>query len=461
MARISEERLKELAANFEDGASVAKLRDRYQLNTKALVRKLVEARRKGLVGEESFATLVLDRTVGKFPQDTGMRLDAVFSCVNNEIKAETILCMDELPMFYADIYKRLSGLTDTALPFPITFYNYCIATLSPIGFLVQEALGFEGVETGKYFKLSPAGKKYGQPIAAFSLNFAAENGVSLYSILGQTASPGDTRAPYNTIRMLRCIKDSSNTVVEIVDKLDMTEGSVIVHLDRLEKAGMVKLQTLSSDYEDEGHSYRWVDGKSPEDIRLDEHSKAVKEVAKWLAANKTGNSRQISEATGCNVYSVTEAFNYLLNNGFVTTAFLSRTKSCIELVDNEAQPFLEYVDAVEDALQDGPALKEMGKLYADFMTGKKREQLNRATGLYRDASPRMNQLTPEERDDKAIEFIGGYQAGHGCGPRNSEILDGLDWNMGTLCSVLSRLCRSGKITKKRDNKNILRYSVRE
>jgi len=218
MPRLDSNRLLELAEAFEAGASIRELRDRYKLGNKALLRYAMKSREQNLVTGEALGRLLVDETRYEFPQDPDVRLEAILSSINTELKVAALLMIERYPQTCSDIRNRLAELTHTPLPCPATFREYCTYTFSPIGFLVQQRFGRGLGLADSYFTLTDAGEMY-QPTAAFALSYAVDHGVSLYSLLAQTQSSGDLRAPFTRAEIVRHLDEGADTIAGSSNRL--------------------------------------------------------------------------------------------------------------------------------------------------------------------------------------------------------------------------------------------------
>jgi predicted HTH transcriptional regulator len=93
------------------------------------------------------------------------------------------------------------------------------------------------LQTG--YRLTGAGLHYGLPIAAFSLVFAVNNNLSLYSVLGPTTSPGDSRSPRNRIKIIEALASNEKTTTEFFRESLLDNQSVRNHLIQLRKIGIL------------------------------------------------------------------------------------------------------------------------------------------------------------------------------------------------------------------------------
>jgi len=191
---------------------------------------------------------ILDIRVNKeeeFPTDPEKRFEAVFSAIgNSEAKCLTLLCLSDNPITITDLHNRFidesSRVWETALS---TQASYCDKTLIPIG-LVSEAdivyYGSSEYVTG--YRLTNAGKKYGQPIAAYLIQKSADFAPSLYKIFGPTSKGGgETRSVINRTKILKelCFNTLPQRRVDLVLMLNINEMSISKHLELFAQLGLV------------------------------------------------------------------------------------------------------------------------------------------------------------------------------------------------------------------------------
>lgn len=355
--------LEALAREFEAGAESRELRDKYKIGSRALLRNLVKARRSGLVREEALASLVVDRTRHEFPKDSEARMEAVLSCVNSELKQATVLVMDKYPFTGNDTHARLQQYTDAKIPDRKTLYNYCSATFSPIGFLVEELFGRGLGLADRYFTLSDAGLVYGQAIAAFSLRFAVDNNLSLYQFFGPTYSTGNSRAPYNRARIVELVNAGHNTMVDIARQIGLEDCGVREHLKRLNEAGIVIFDSSKSS----GISGSVLGPKS--DIALYERAPLM---LAYVDAVREALADGVSLATMNDMLQEfnrdKDIFRKYLNAGIEIYGAVSPRLNAKSSQDREAE-IVEFIRSYQNENGTGPRRSEMVKELDYFAEG--------------------------------------------------------------------------------------------
>jgi len=460
MPRFDKTRLTELAQDSEKGASVRELRVKFALSNKVLLKYLVQAMRQGLVKEANLARFLIDRTQYDFPENSEARLEAVLCCMNSELKQAVVLVLDRFPRTYWEIGGSLSAITNARLPARPTFSAYCVDTFAPIGFLVHKRYGRGLGLADHYFQLSEQGAKYGQPIAAFSLRYAVEHNLSLYQLLGQTQSSGDSRAPYNRARILEVVSEGHNRIVDLTQGLGLVIEDVRQHLNHLQRLGMLSFDSLN--FAGKGVKfYRWVYGRSPEEARtVGELKTLTKDVAKWLYANKVGERNQIAEALN---YShpthVSSVLVGLVDQGLTHTPFASCDKSRITL-SKRARLLSDYTRAVRNALANKSELRDMTSMFEEFVRDRRRftRYLDAGIEFYTAVSPNLNARTVKERESELRRFVEVHQEREGVGVRPVDAVRALGWTHGTVTRCIRSLFQRGRLVKEREG-SAVRYSV--
>src|SRR3989344_6805527 len=156
---------------------------------------------------------VVERKVKSFPDDLEGRLNSMLNVVNTELKSATLLHLDDSPTEPSEIRVRIrETIGEGYLPIPSGFGAYCHHTLFPIGAVAEEMIRRESVEAVyPAYSLTEAGKIYGRPVSALALQYAVENQMSLFQILGSTASHGKTRCPLNRLNILKYLAEKGET----------------------------------------------------------------------------------------------------------------------------------------------------------------------------------------------------------------------------------------------------------
>jgi len=415
-----------------------------------------------MMGPKNGSRPPIDTIRHDFPEHPEARLAAVLSCMNSELKQATLLVLDRYPGTSTDISKRLAGIANATLPTPGTFSAYCTDTFVPMGFVVQER--FRKRRPGfpmNYFAISGPGEKYGQPIAAFSLRYAVDHNISLYELLGQTASPGESRSPYNRARLVELVSEGHSTIKDVRECLGLAIEDVRQHLRKLEKLALLTFDTLS--FEKKGvNFYAWVRGRLPGEAKtVCQLKRLTRDVVRWLYRNKKGERNRIGEALNypdlCHISSVLVG---LAEQGLVHSLFKSTDKSRI-ILSQKSTLLSDYTRALRNALEEKPDLKDMRAMLEELMYDKDicSRYVDAGVELYNSVSPNINCKTGVGRESELVEFIERFQKREGWGARPVDMVGALGWTHGTVTRCLRSLCNKHRLGNERKGP-AARYSVR-
>ena len=449
MAHAKHIALEDIAQRFKDGADIHQLRDAFNLGTKVLFRRLREANELELLSEEDMLRIVRDRTVNEFPENPELRLEAVLSSVNNELKQATLLVFGDYATG-SDIVNVLKELTDVPLPNIATFTGYCTATFAPIGFLVQHVFDFKPSDrvATRRFSLSEAGKKY-RAIAAYSLKYAVDNNISLYTLLGPAVSSGDHMPPYTRARMLELILAGVDTILGLAKELEIYPTAVTGHLDRMEELGIIAY--ISKNRIEGFNPYTWVKGKLPSEAQPVHLVRLTERVAEWLYEHRSGTAGQIATALSYGPSNVSRILAGLKEQGLADATYSFDKGS--EVIPFDNYPLLDnYVKTVRGALSDGPALNDMKGILGSFLRDRElfRQYLEAGIKLYRSASPNLNEQSGDTRMSMLFSFILNFYEENGRGPRPIEASEALEWGVSTTSSHFRHLLGNGFVIKAKE-----------
>lgn len=160
-----------------------------------------------------------------FPTDTKGRLNAILNVVNTELKTIALLHLGDSPIDRHDLKRKMRETVGYGVYLPGPSRNleaYCHQTFYPIGAVAEETiLRDTGDETYFGYCLTDAGKKYGLPVAAFTLDYVVRNGKSMFTILGSTSTPsGRKRAPLSRINILQELRGGHSRVTDLERELE-------------------------------------------------------------------------------------------------------------------------------------------------------------------------------------------------------------------------------------------------
>jgi DNA-binding MarR family transcriptional regulator len=454
--------LPDLTQDLEKGLSMSELRDKYSLGSRALLKYITGARRQGVTSDTALGRLPIDTIRYDFPEHPEARLAAVLSCMNSELKQATLLVLDRYPGTSTDISKRLATMANARLPTPGTFSSYCTDTFVPMGFVVQER--FRKRRPGfpkNYFAISGPGEKYGQPIAAFSLRYAVDHNLSLYELLGQTASSGDSRSPYNRARLVELVSEGHSTIKDVRERLGLAIEDVRQHLHKLRKLHILTFDSLS--FEKKGvNFYTWVRGRLPGEAKtVCQLKKLTGDIARWLHRNKKGERNQIGDALNYpHLCHISRVLVGLAEQGLVHSPFKSTDKSRI-ILSQKSTLLSDYTRALRNALEEKPDLKDMRAMLEELMYDKHicSRYVDAGVELYNSVSPNINSRTGVGRESELVEFIARFRRREGSGARPVDMVGALGWTHGSVTRHVRMLLRKRLILRVKKG-TAARYSLR-
>ena len=350
-----------------------------------------------------------------FPDDLEGRLNAMLNVVNTELKTVTLLHLDDTP---ADEYEIKARIRETVgkgcyLPTSGTFGGYCHNTLLPIGTVAEEEVikdTGENVYVG--YKLTEAGKKYGLPISAFTLEYVAQSGQSMFSIFGSSHSHGKTRSPLNRIKILEALREKSLREVDLEEILNLDTNPIIFALNSLAKIGFVQYDSVGEFQKGRKNisPYLWADGRNPEEAQgVKTYPIATKKVAKLMQKVKKADRNKIAELTGfapgvvSNILSGLERQGLLKRVRWRSREFLSEA-----VLLDPAREFLDrYFIPFKESISDGQALADMQESYEKLIQGSDSFNIyvRRVIDIYKQASPNINKRPIQETNERIISYL--------------------------------------------------------
>jgi len=402
---------------------------------------------------------VLEERENPFPDDLEGRLNAITNVVNTELKALTILHLDDR---YVDKREIKSRLRDTVgdgayLPNSHSFGGYCSRSLLPNG-VVEGDIQIINARDSKEFKgyrLTEAGKKYGRPIAAFTLDYVLRMGRSMFEIFGSTQSHGKTRAPLTRIKILECLGNGEELRVSDLAKLFQTYNSqtLLNNIKSLSEIGFVDFGSVG---DMDGKSfvvYQWVNGKNLEEVKpyMGDVS-LTKEVSEALSVTESLNLEEARRLVGRERKpGISNILSHLVRGGFArrVSEFTKDKRSRVRLLEPGNQFLNEWIEPVKDDLQEGNYLTEMQRLYEHLISDEQRfrEVSRKGIKLYKRVSPNIDRKPKEETDGRIIKYL---RDNPGCRPK--EVCDKLD--LSNPSKYLISLTRLGILTKKKEGKSV-------
>lgn len=189
----------------------------------------------------------------EFPQDPEKRFEAIFSAIgNSEAKCLTLLCLSQSPQTGPEIHKQFLQCSNNSWKTDQNLQKaYCQRSLIPIGLVAESDILYYGSSeyvTG--YRLTDAGTKFGQPIAAFLLEKSANMPYSLLQIFGQTASgSGKSRSVINRANILEVLSRETGYIktADLAKQLGMNPSLAGQHLYHLASLNLIEYDSIDSD----------------------------------------------------------------------------------------------------------------------------------------------------------------------------------------------------------------------
>ncbi len=398
-----------------------------------------------------------------FPRNLEDRLAAVANAINTELKSAVMINLDDVPYEASEIRARIRESVGRGLYLPgtKTFRTYCHNTLVPIGCVVEESIRRETIESVSLgHRLSEAGKRYGRPIAALALQYAAKKGMSLFQILGSTHSKGERRVPFNRIRILEYLdkrRDVSNRKVDLMHETGLGGQNILFALRDLSKIGFVEYDSAGEFLG--GKSvivYHWVQGNKIENVKMVESSRTLtKEAAQLLKESESITS--IEAAQRLNNYSnlLSCIYSGLVRQGFAKREkdFIGRQKLSDVRIKDEANDFLQLLGRMKEILLDRLSEQDCQSIYDDFIHGRDyQEILCSALACYVKISRHIHYKPCNDAINEIVRLLKDNP-----GMRPSEMTECLGFKH---ISYFSGLVGKGTLRKERNGKEV-KYFVAE
>ncbi|MEK6935018.1 MAG: hypothetical protein AABW46_04015 [Nanoarchaeota archaeon] len=404
---------------------------------------------------------VIEHRENPFPEDLEGRLNAILNVVNTELKALTLLHLDDTPRSGQEIKARVRETVGKGIYLPRydAFSDYCHKTLFPIGTVAEKDVIYEDSErivTG--YKLTEAGKKYGMPIVAFTLDYIARNRISMYNILGSTQSYGKSRSPFNRTKILDLLRTGVLREVDLAKMLDLNKIPILQHLKSLKKIGFIQYDSVGelSKGSKGIFIYQWLEGKKvTEVVAVDKKPILTRKVAEKLKELKESDRNQLAGLLEYNRWNVSTILSGLERQGIVKSKKWKGGELLSEasLLDKGKRFVDDHLEKVKDALSEGPALEEMHSLLEQLINDpdKLSEYSRIAIEEYKKVSPAINKKPLEETNEKILDFV---RKNPGVRPVEIKTILSLPYHN------LSSLVKSGELRKVKEGR-VTKYYVNE
>ncbi len=408
---------------------------------------------------------VIEHKENPFPLDEEGRLNSILNIVNTELKTVVFLHIDDVPCDRHELKKRVRQTVGRGvyLPTPsMNYQGYCHQTFYPIGAVAEETVVKETGDTTYFgYSLTNAGKKYGLPVAAFTLDYTIKSGHSIFPILGSTStSLGKKRAPLNRIQILERLREGNLRIADLESEVRICDSSITRSLDQLQKFGFVYFDSVEEVSRGESLvCYEWIPGKEIDAIKPYYTDLILTQrVAQLLKEKGILTSSEAFRTLGDNrkdFRPFETLLGHLVREGVARHVKWKGTKySEAQITDNGLEFLIDYADKVKSALMDGDELGMMKEMYIEFIKNPKklREYARTAIELYLTISRKVNPVGRRERNEQIIEFIRAHQ-----GSRPVEIKKAL--NIHDLSHFLTPLVESGVLRKEKTDRSS-RYFIK-
>ena len=395
----------------------------------------------------------------EFPKNLEERLEAILSSVNTEYKSVT------LGFLLDDSWKTKSDIRNTAESYvnPVTniipnansFKAYCISTFIPIGAVAEERI--RGRIPVSYYKLTEDGKKYGKPIAQFSLRTAADKNLSMYEIFGSTNSPGKTRSPFNIAKILFELEKEDNLrQVDLVNECGLANVNVRQHLLRLKNIGFVDYDSVSG--EESGWSkYEWIKGKNLENIKpVCKLPTLTKKVANKMKELRISDCNELAKILDYkHPEDISKILSGLEKQGFVKKVKFKgkefkagEKKSEVSITEKGRKFVSEFLEPVYLALEDDfDGIYQEIEIFDDpSLTS---YYISRGFSLYKNVCPGYKRKSKEENESRILQILKNQKL------RKKEIDEAFGKDVAI---YLKELVESGEIKKEREGSAVY-YSL--
>ncbi len=386
----------------------------------------------------------------------------ILPIVNTEFKNITWYCLDETWQTSYDLMKEFKKNVEEEYAITLnktTFAEYCRDTFLQIGLVAEEKIKLKGrTNPVLHWKLTEDGEKY-KPIAAYAIKTANDFDLSMYQILGVTATTGKSRAPYNRAKILMKLAEEENLrEIDLKKEIDLYIYDIHRHLISLKKIDFVEYESVSC--EEKGWAkYTWKQG-SPEDIKpVVNLPTLTKKVSKVLyESGKPLDYNKIVEKLN---YSYPENISKILS-GLEKQGFCERIKfkggeklSEANITEKGMRFVQEFLEPVYCALEDDNLLEDVGsvleKYENDFVL--RINHFTRANLLYKEVCPAFKKEPREFIKTDILDFLEEK------GKLRTKEINAL---VGKQIALhLKELLEEGKVEKEKDGRATYYYSFKQ
>lgn len=400
----------------------------------------------------------------EFPEDPEKRFEAVFSAIgNSEAKCLTLLCLSQSPITRHDLHRRF--LNESGRVWKIsrsTPGGYCLHTLIPIGLVAEADTLYSG--SGEYvagFRLTEAGLKFGQPVAAFLLEQSSKQPESFLDLFGHTSNAGGvTRSPINRSKILETLlsEDTTLTAEDIARLVGISHNVISPQLANLSKLKLINYSSIGPEAGEVGYSkYTLTAGAKLEEIApYPEYGRLTREVANLLFELKTADRTLLAEelkdkypvsSRDTLVKMISHVLGNLERQGFCQRVLFRGRKvlSQASISEKGRELVIDVIHPIKRALADDQALLSQWK------TIPWQNYVVEAVSKYKTTSGHVNSRDSTDRAEEVLEIIYTHP-----GIRPREIQSVLS---GSPHSSLTNLLDRGQVRKERQGKAVRYYPV--
>lgn len=383
-----------------------------------------------------------------FPNNLEGRLESALNVVNTELKAITLLHLNNIPADSSEIKERVRRTIGKGyLPNGNTFGAYG-RTLHKISRVAKETVVRDADETVYVgYSLTKAGKRYGQPIAELFLKWAVDNNISMFSVLGSTLSGGKTRAPYNRVRILEALSSGEKNEIELARLLRLNPVTISKNLVALSRIGFINFDSIGA--MSRGHSrYIWIRGANPENVGpIKTYPTLTRRIVELMARGNERDCNYLATELKCSVTHASSVLSGLERRGALrrTTPWVTgKHRSEAELLDLGKGFLEEIVQPIRTHLSDSYVLTI--SVDSDISYYEKQ-----GIEIYRRVSPLIN----KKRCNNRIEDLRSYLA-RNPNATTSEIAEATGQSRSSV-SIYIKMLGKGVKTKKVGHE--VRYSL--
>lgn len=387
----------------------------------------------------------------EWPENKEEQLTRLLASINTETKNVLLAwCLDDTFRGAEELAHRFR--THTESPFTRTtdsLESYINETFEPIGLVARTDLAQAGDNPEVLYTLTEAGKTFARQLAAFAIQYAVDNDISMYSLLGPTGSTGNTRSPMNRFNLL---ENLSTTASRIEDHA--CTGNIAEHIKKLQKNKLLIYTSTNG----KSIIYTWNPDKQPSDVPT-YHSTGggnrpalTKKIAQELFDKKTTDAQTLANRLNIHTTYTSAILHHLARHDYAHADFTYAKQSKIIITDRGQHikdyfilPLRYFIE-----LHEGPVVDA----WNDFETNAKRKQeyAQRAIELYKKVSPQLNAKTSDARTAAILSALKE-------GPtRPTDLTKKFSLSHGGLNTYLSKLHKTGAVKKTKKGREVY-YSL--